>query len=62
MTQHPNPILNVLPQNIFAAVQPLLQPVELAFGDIAAETGELIERVHFPHSGVVSLVVPTPII
>ena len=57
MTQHPNRILNALPQNIFAAVQPHLKPVELAFGDIVAETGQPIERVYFPHSGVISLVV-----
>ncbi len=57
MTQHPNCILNALPQNIFAAVQPHLKPVELAFGDIVAETGQPIERVYFPHSGVISLVV-----
>ena len=45
MTQHPNRILNVLPQNIFAAVQQHLKPVELAFGDIVAETGQPVERV-----------------
>ena len=45
MAQHPNRILNALPQNIFAAVQPHLKPVELTFGDIVAETGEPIERV-----------------
>jgi hypothetical protein len=57
MPQHPNRILNALPQNIFAAVQSHLKPVELTFGDIVAETGQPIERVHFPHSGVISLVV-----
>ena len=57
MTQHPNRILNALPQNIFAAVQRQLKPVDLAFGDIVAETGRPVERVHFPHSGVTSLVV-----
>src|SRR3954462_4678464 len=57
MSQHPNRILNALPQNIFAAVQAHLKPVDLAFGDIVAETGQPIERVHFPHSGVISLVV-----
>src|SRR6185369_3027025 len=57
MPQHPNRILNALPQNIFAAVQSHLKPVELTFGDIVAETGQPIERVHFPHAGVISLVV-----
>ena len=54
---HPNRILDSLPQNIFAALQPHLKPVELAFADVLAETDRLIERVYFPHSGVVSLVV-----
>src|SRR5829696_6845311 len=57
MAQHPNRILSSLPQNIFAAVQLHLKPVNLVFGDIVAETGQPIEHVHFPHSGVVSLVV-----
>ena len=57
MTQHPNRILDSLPQNIFAAIEPHLKPVDLAFGDTVAETGRPIERVYFPHSGVISLVV-----
>jgi len=57
MTQHPNRILDSLPQNIFAAIEPHLKPVELTFGDIVAETDQPIERVYFPHSGVISLVV-----
>src|SRR5258708_30916277 len=57
MTQHPNRILDSLPQNIFAAIEPHLKPVELTFGDIVAETGLPVGRVHFPHSGVISLVV-----
>ena len=57
MAQHPNRILNSLPPSVFAAVQPHLKPEELVFGDIIAETGRPIERVYFPHSGVVSLVV-----
>src|SRR5204863_1927455 len=57
MSQHPNRILNALPQNIFAAIEPHLKPVDLAFGDVVAETGQPVGRVHFPHSGVISLVV-----
>jgi len=56
MAQPPNRILDVLPQNIFAALQPHLKVVDLAFGDLVAETGELIKQVYFPHTGVVSLV------
>jgi CRP-like cAMP-binding protein len=57
MSQSPNRILNSLPQNIFAAMQSHLKPVELVFGDIVADTGQSIEQVYFPHIGVVSLVV-----
>jgi hypothetical protein len=41
MPQSPNRILNALPQNIFAAMEPHLRNVTLAFGDVIAETGEL---------------------
>ena len=57
MPQSPNRILNALPQNIFAAIEPHLQSVKLAFGDIIAETGEPVRKVYFPFTGVVSLVV-----
>jgi CRP-like cAMP-binding protein len=57
MAQSQNRILNVLPQNIFAAMEPHLKNVPLVFGDIIAETGESIRNVYFPFTGVVSLVV-----
>jgi CRP-like cAMP-binding protein len=57
MSQSPNRILNALPQNIFAAMEPHLRNVTLAFGDVIAETGDPVSRVYFPFSGVVSLVV-----
>jgi CRP-like cAMP-binding protein len=57
MPQSPNRILNALPQNIFAAMEPHLRNVTLAFGDVIAETGELVRDVYFPFIGVVSLVV-----
>jgi CRP-like cAMP-binding protein len=57
MSQSPNRILNALPQNIFAAMEPHLQQVKLGFGDVIAETGEQVRKVYFPSSGVVSLVV-----
>jgi hypothetical protein len=57
MPQSKNRILNSLPNNIFAAVERHLKDAELAFGSIIAETGQSIERVYFPTSGVVSLVV-----
>ena len=57
MSQSPNRILNSLPQNIFAAVEPHLRKVPLPFGDVVARTGEPVHQVYFPFTGVVSLVV-----
>ena len=57
MAQSPNRILNSLPQNIFAAMEPHLQQVTLPFGDVIAEAGEPVHKVYFPFAGVVSLVV-----
>ncbi len=57
MAQSKNRILNALPQNIFAAVEPDLTQMDLAFGAVVAETGQPIDRVYFPEAGVISLVV-----
>lgn len=57
MAQSQNRILNSLPQNIFAAVAPHLKHVTLAFAAVVAETDRPVERVYFPETGVVSLVV-----
>jgi CRP-like cAMP-binding protein len=57
MAQSPNRILNALPQNIFAAVEPHLKAIELKFADVLAESGQAVKRVYFPTAGVVSLVV-----
>jgi hypothetical protein len=52
-----NRILNALPQNIFAALAPELKHTDLPFGTVIAETNQLVDKVYFPHTGVVSLVV-----
>jgi CRP-like cAMP-binding protein len=57
MSQSPNRILNSLPQNVYAAMERHLKPVELPFGEVIAKTGEPIHHVYFPSAGVVSLVV-----
>jgi hypothetical protein len=57
MAQSQNRILNSLPQNIFAAVEPHLKHVNLAFGALVAETDRPVDRVYFPDTGVISLVV-----
>jgi hypothetical protein len=48
---------NASPQNIFAAAEPHFKTVDLNFGAIVAEAGQPVERVYFPHTGVISLVV-----
>jgi hypothetical protein len=48
MPQSPNRILNALPQNIFAAMEPHLRNVTLAFADVVAETGNPVRNVYFP--------------
>jgi hypothetical protein len=57
MAQSANRILNALPQNIFAALQPHLRMVHLSFGEVVAEPELPVSLVYFPHMGVISLVV-----
>jgi CRP-like cAMP-binding protein len=57
MSQSPNRILNSLPQNVFAALEPHLRRSNLKFGDVIAETDRDVSNVYFPHSGIISLVV-----
>jgi hypothetical protein len=57
MSQSPNRILNSLPQNIFAAVQPHLKLVNFKFGEVVADVEQSVSTVYFPHAGVISLVV-----
>jgi CRP-like cAMP-binding protein len=57
VAQSPNRLLASLPANEFAAVKAHLRSLELPFGMVVAEAGSAIERVYFPHSGVISLVV-----
>jgi CRP-like cAMP-binding protein len=57
MTQSPNHLLNILPQNIFAALAPHLKDIKLIFASVVAEPDEPVSRVYFPHTGVISLVI-----
>ena len=57
MSQSKNRILNALPQNIFDAVEPHLNRIDLPFGMVVAETNRPVEHVYFPETGVISLVV-----
>ena len=57
MAQSPNRLLAALPSDVFSALAPHLNTVELKFGDVLAEAGGTIRQVYFPYSGVISLVV-----
>jgi CRP-like cAMP-binding protein len=52
-----NHLLASLPENEYALLQPFLRDVPLKQGTILAEQGETIEQVHFPNSGMVSIVI-----
>ncbi len=57
MIGSPNLLLSALPDDVFTAVEPHLKTVDLVFGDVLSATGDVVNRVYFPHSGVISLVV-----
>lgn len=52
-----NHLLACLPENEYALLQPHLKYVPLKQGTVLAEQGETIEYAHFPHSGMVSIVI-----
>lgn len=52
-----NHLLASLPENEYALLQPHLKDVPLKQGTVLAEQGEMIDQVHFPNSGMVSIVV-----
>jgi CRP-like cAMP-binding protein len=53
-----NFLLASLPEHDLDGLRPHLRPVELPQGLVLFEVGDTIAQVHFPHNGVVSLVVP----
>lgn len=55
--QHPNGLLASLPSADFNLLRPHLKTAEWPQGIVLMEAGEAIERVYFPHTGVVSVVV-----
>jgi CRP-like cAMP-binding protein len=58
--QHPhslNHLLATLPQEEAAFLEPHLQHVQLPQEKVLFHVGDAVERVYFPHSGVISLVV-----
>jgi CRP-like cAMP-binding protein len=57
VAQSPNKLLASLPAKTFADIEPHLKTVELRLTTVLTEAGGPVQRVHFPHSGVISLVV-----
>ncbi|HWA38059.1 MAG TPA: Crp/Fnr family transcriptional regulator [Burkholderiales bacterium] len=50
-----NSVLAALPPRAYAALEPSLQPVSLAFGQILCQPGQRIAHVYFPQDSLVSL-------
>lgn len=57
MAQSPNKLLASLPAKLFKEIEPHLKSIELRHTAVVMEAGGRVERVYFPHSGVISLVV-----
>src|SRR4051812_20476466 len=54
-----NFLLGRLPAEVFSRLAPDLSIIDLVQGDILAETHGRVEKVCFPHSGIISSVVET---
>jgi CRP-like cAMP-binding protein len=54
----PNNFLASLSPSDFRLLQPHLRLVELQHEAVLFETGSTIKNIYFPHSGIISLVVP----
>ena len=57
LNSSPNRLLSSLPANVFSAITRHLEIVDLKLGDVLAESGRPVQRVYFPYSGAISLVV-----
>jgi CRP-like cAMP-binding protein len=55
--KYPNGFMSSLSAADFAVLRPHLKPAEWPQGIVLMEAGQTIERVYFPHAGVVSVVV-----
>jgi CRP-like cAMP-binding protein len=57
MPHRQNFLLNQLEPGLLVHIEPHLSVVELHHTDVLAETHQRIEKVYFPHSGIISCVV-----
>jgi hypothetical protein len=53
----PSRLLATLPSRDFELLRPHLKTIELVQETILFEAGDSVERVYFPHSGIISMVV-----
>jgi CRP-like cAMP-binding protein len=58
MPHFPNQLLAMFPSADFERLRPHLAVTNLEFGTVLAEPKQTIERVYFPHGGIISFVVP----
>jgi CRP-like cAMP-binding protein len=50
-----NRLLAALPGKEYQRLRPHLEEVNLSFGEVLYESGEIIRRVYFPNHGIISL-------
>ncbi|HSE33800.1 MAG TPA: Crp/Fnr family transcriptional regulator [Pyrinomonadaceae bacterium] len=55
-----NRLLATLPKNEYKRLLPSLKPVNLTFGEVLYEAGDIIKHVYFPTDSIVSLLAATP--
>jgi CRP-like cAMP-binding protein len=58
MPHFQNQLLSMFAPADFERVRPHLAVTNLELGTVLAEPKQIIERVYFPHSGIISFVVP----
>jgi CRP-like cAMP-binding protein len=54
---HQNRLLDLLPPEALALIEPKLRTVSMTLGHVLAEQHEPIEHLYFPHGGIISYVV-----
>src|SRR5215216_6303128 len=59
MPHQKNFLLNRLEPDVLAQIRPHLSLLELQHSDVLAETHQRVQKVYFPHSGIISCVVET---
>jgi CRP-like cAMP-binding protein len=51
----PNRLLASLPPSDLESLQPHLEPVDLVHEAVLFEAGDTVDRVYFPHTGIISI-------